>query len=324
MIRPFFCAALVAASLLLIAPDRAAGQVPASGAQQQARVNEAAPVFLLPDATRTPLRTLQPGISAMVERVQGEWVQIIFNDAQLGRRTGWIQLKHVTLSAAPPPSPPTVAPTQERTGTGAAASQTRRPLPPARRQPAKPSVRGFGTFGYDKMSAAESFRAITGSDSTHAFGGGVQGINLWKGLFAEVSVERTRTDGERAFVFNNEVFALGIPLKITIMPIDVVAGWRAGVGGRHPYATYGGAGITSVSYKETADFATAGDDLDERKTGFVGLFGVEVSVSKWIHVRAEGRYRRVTDILGTGGVSAAFDEKELGGFGGGVKVAFGR
>ena len=320
MIRLTFCAALVAAAMLLTTPARAAAQVPVAAGQQQARINEAAPVFLLPDATRTPLRTLQPGLSALVERVQGEWVQIIFNDPQLGRRTGWVQLKYVTLSAAPPPSPPTAAP-EKPAGT---ASQTRKPVPPVRRQPVKPSVRGFGTFGYDKMSAADSFRAITGSDATVAFGGGVQGINLWKGLFAEVSVERAHSDGERAFVFNDEVFPLGIPLKIKITPIDVIAGWRAGVGGRHPYATYGGAGITTVSYEETADFAASGDDVDERKTGFVGLFGIEVSVSKWIHLRAEGRYRRVTDILGNGGVSAAFDENELGGFGGGFKVAFGR
>ena len=131
-------------------------------------------------------------------------------------------------------------------------------------------------------------------------------------------------DGERAFVFNDEVFQLGIPLKITMTPIDVVGGWRIGVGGRHPYATYLGAGVTSVTYKETADFAGAGDDVDERRTGFVALLGVEVSVSKWIHVRGEGRYRRVTDILGVGGVSAAFEEDQLGGFGGGVKFVIGR
>lgn len=320
MIRVVFSAALAAAALSLTTPAPAMAQVPVSGAQQDARVNEAAPVFLLPDETRTPLRTLPRGTTATVERVQGEWVQITFNDPQLGRRTGWIQRKYVTLTAAPPPSPPTVAP---QTGKPPASSQARGTQPP-RRPPAKPSLRAFGTYGYDKMSASDSFRAITGSDSTHSFGGGAQGINLWKGLFAEVSVEHTQEDGERAFVFNDEVFPLGIPLKITMTPIDVVGGWRASSGGRHPIATYGGAGITSVSYKETADFATSGDDVDERKIGFVGIFGVEVSVGKLFHVRAEGRYRRVTDILGNAGVSEAFDEKELGGFGGGFKFVVGR
>jgi opacity protein-like surface antigen len=313
--------AVAAAILFLTIPASAIAQVPASR-QQDARVNEAAPVYLLPDATRTPLRTLQPGVTATVERVQGEWVQITFNDAQLGRRTGWIQLKYVTLSPAPPPSPPTVPPETTPPPTGKPSAQARRTAPP--RRPPKPSVRGFGTFGFDKMSAEESFKAVTGSDTTLSYGGGVQGINLWKGLFAEVNIEHTTEDGERVFVFNQEVFPLGIPLKIKMTPIDVVAGWRAAVGGRHPYASYVGGGVTFVSYKETADFAVSGDDVDEQKTGFVALFGVEASLSKWIHLRGEGRYRRVTDILGNGGASAAFDENDLGGFGFGVKVAFGR
>jgi opacity protein-like surface antigen len=324
MIRVTLSAALVAAALLPTIPVLAIAQIPVSGGQQNGRVNEAAPVFLLPDATRTPLRTLQAGTTVSVERVQGEWVQIVFNDPQLGRRTGWIQLKFVTLTGPAPPSPP--PPPPERTGRppgGAPPAQARRTVPPPRRQP-KPSVRAFGTFGFDKMSADASFNAITGSDTTHGFGGGVQGINLWKGLFAEVNIERSTVDGERAFVFNDEVFPLGIPLKIKTTPVDLVAGWRAGVGGRHPYATYVGGGVTFVSYKETADFAVSGDEVDEQKTGVVALFGVEVTVWKWIHVRGEGRYRRVTDILGNGGVSAAFDENELGGFGGGVKFVVGR
>ena len=50
-----------------------------------------------------------------------------------------------------------------------------------------------------------------------------------------------------------------------------------------------------------------------------GFFGIEVVGVEWIDLRAEGRYG-VTGILGNGGVSAAFDETELGGFGGGFKA----
>jgi opacity protein-like surface antigen len=321
MIRQMFSAAFVTAAWLLVLPTGAAAQIPVSAGQQSARFNEPAPVYLLPDETRVPLRTLPAGMTATVERVQGDWVQVSFNDPQLGRRTGWVQAKFVTLSAAPPPEPRTTTPPEGQPGGRPPAQRT---APPVRPRPPSPSVRAFGTYGYDKMFAEDSFRAITGSDSTHGFGGGVQGINLWKGLFAEVSVERSTVDGERAFVFNDEVFQLGIPLKITMTPIDFVGGWRVGVGGRHPFATYAGAGVTSVLYEETADFSSTDEDLDERKTGVVALFGVEVTVWKWIHVRAEGRYRRVTDVLGTGGVSAAFDENELGGFGGGLKFVVGR
>src|SRR4051812_40855606 len=98
MIRVTRSTAVVAVALFFTIALEAIAQVPVARGQQEARVNEAAPVYLLPDATRTPLRTLQPGMTATVERVQGEWVQITFNDPQLGRRTGWIQAKYVTLS----------------------------------------------------------------------------------------------------------------------------------------------------------------------------------------------------------------------------------
>ena len=131
MIRQTFSAAVVAAAaLLLTTPTPTAAQIPVSAGQQSARVNEAAPVYLLPDATRVPLRTLQPGTTATVERVQGDWVQIVFNDPQLGRRTGWIQSKFVTLIAAPPPEPGTVKPQPGvRPPTSQEARQSRRSPP---------------------------------------------------------------------------------------------------------------------------------------------------------------------------------------------------
>jgi len=318
MIRHTSLAVAAAVAMLIAAHGLAAAQAPvATNAPRSGRVNTAAPVFLLPDATRVPLKTLTEGTMVRVEREQGDWVQVTFNDAQLGRRTGWMEAKFLTMDAPEPPAPREVTPpppTQAR----------RTPPPPVRRRPPPPSIRAFGTYGFDTMSASDSFKAVTGSDHIHSFGGGVQGVNLWRGLFAEVSIERSTVDGERAFVYNEEVFPLGIPLKIEMMPLDMVGGWRVGVAGKHPYATYAGGGLTYVSYKETSDFAIEGDNVDERKFGFVGLFGFEYSASKWIHLRAEMRYRRITDILGLGGVSDALDENDLGGFGGGFKVAFGR
>ena len=58
----------------------------------------AAPVFGLPDATRTPLRTLPAGTTFAVREQKGDWVQIEFNDPQWGRRIGWVQRKFVKLN----------------------------------------------------------------------------------------------------------------------------------------------------------------------------------------------------------------------------------
>jgi hypothetical protein len=58
---------------------------------------EPAPVYLLPDAKRTPLRTLEKGTPIKLLRQQGEWDQIEFPDRQWGPRIGWIQRRFVRL-----------------------------------------------------------------------------------------------------------------------------------------------------------------------------------------------------------------------------------
>ena len=58
--------------------------------------------------------------------------------------------------------------------------------------------------------------------------------------------------------------------------------------------------------------------------GFVVLAGAEVSLARWIHLRGDVRYRQVNDVLGESGVSAAFEEDRLGGFGAAVKLVIGR
>ena len=109
MIRVMFSAALAAAALLLTTPARAVAQVPVSGAQQDARVNEPAPVFLLPDETRTPLRTLPP-------RHQ--------RDGRTG--AGRVGANHLQRSAARPPDGVDPAEIRDADGRSAAIAADRR------------------------------------------------------------------------------------------------------------------------------------------------------------------------------------------------------
>lgn len=290
-------------------------------AQTSATVMVAAPVFLKPDRTLTPLRTLAVGTTLMVERVEEDWVQVTFNDRQFGRRLGWIERRSIRMNIfeTPPAEPkPTPAPLP---GQGQARPGVR---PAIRRQPAPIGLRLLGSAASDSMSAAESFRAVTGSDRVPSYGGGIQVTNLWHGLYAEVAAERSVRDGQRVFVSGDDVFALGIPLRVRMTPIDVVGGWRSAPVGR--FMTYGGAGMTFVRYEETSDFADAdeNENVKEDGLGVVAVAGVEVRLSNWVHVRGEGRYRRVNDVLGLGGASAAFEETRLGGFGGGLKIVLGR
>ena len=287
------------------------------------RVDTAAPVYLLPDATRTPLRTLPVGMTAVALRRDAEWVQITFEDPQFGRRTGWIQAQFVTVIGAAEPA----APENRRPAPGVGASPTDRRPPAKTAQPAsraganRPGARLFGSFAFDRMAAAQSFAAITGNDGFVAFGGGIQGVNLWHGLFAETSVERMTAKGERAFVFGGTVHRLGIPVTIETTPVDVIAGWRVPLGRVTPFAA---GGLNFTRYRETSDFADEDENVQRWHNGFVALAGVETRVTPTVHIRGEFRWRELPDALGQGGVSREFAETSLGGVGGSLKIVFGR
>lgn len=298
------------------APSGAADeQAPAGRSQTSGAVSTAAPVYLLPDATRTPLKTLIAGTILRIGEIRGDWVQVTFNDGALGERTGWMERKYVSLGPTIEPDRPAEAPIPPSVQPSPRATQETSAYGPV-------GVRAFASIMADKMTASESFNAIIGKDSIVSFGGGVQAVNLWRGLFVEGSYEQSSEDGERAFVLDDEVFPLGIPLEIKMQNVDIVGGWRQNVGGR--VSAYGGAGATLLRYEETSDFAGDDENVDERYRGLVVMGGVEATIAKWVHVRGELRYRRVNDVFGAGGISAVFEESTFGGFGGGLKIAIGR
>ncbi len=281
-------------------------------------VTATAPVYLAPDSSRVPLRTLAAGTAATVDRSQQGWVRITFADPQYGPRTGWIETKFVKVDPTrAAPIPPRVEsakpPDTQKPATQAAATA---------RQPARaPSARVFAGAAFDRMTAAESFEAVTGSKTIPAFGAGVQGVDVWRGLYVEFAAEYSQTDGERVFVFDNEVFGLGIPLEIKQLPIDLTGGWRFPAG---PVTPFAGGGVTFLRYQEESEFADADENIDEWHYGLVLLGGVEVRLTSNLHVRGDFRYRRVEDAIGVGGVSAEFGDTALGGTGISLKVVFGR
>ena len=121
---------------------------------------------------------------------------------------------------------------------------------PARRAakaPPKPEGRLVLDVGAVWMTASESLKAVADTNRRWQFGGGIQGVNLWKGLFAEGTAGWSRLDGSRVFVYQDTVYDLGIPLTITFIPIDVGAGWRFAHGRRvHSYA---GGGVAFMKYR---------------------------------------------------------------------------
>jgi opacity protein-like surface antigen len=183
--------------------------------------------------------------------------------------------------------------------------------------------RGYVTYGTTAFGAGDSFEAVTGTSTKSGLGGGGTITGLWRGVFVDVAVSQQKLKGERVFMDAETVYRLGIPLTVRLRPIDVAAGWRFTVAGGR-VSPFAGVGASVVSYKETSSFAQSGDDISEQKTGALVLGGVDVAVWKWIHVGGDVRYRAVTGVLGLDGVSEVFNEDQLGGFSGGVRVSVGR
>jgi hypothetical protein len=184
-------------------------------------------------------------------------------------------------------------------------------------------IKGYGMVGGMNFDAADSFDAVFGTSSGTIFGGGAEVGLPWGGLYVGVGAWRFSDDGERVFVSGSEVFRLGIPLSVEITPVEITGGWRfKNIWAR--LVPYAGAGWSSYAYKETSDFADAGEDVDERYNGWHILGGAEFRVTRWLGIGGEIAFSSVPDALGAGGASEAFDETNLGGTSYRLKISVGR
>jgi hypothetical protein len=100
--------AIVRVSLIVLAA--AVLFVPAAAAQPQgaptkAVVVEEASIYLMPDATRAPLRVARPGMKLEVLETEDNWNHVRFQDLQYGLRTGYIEAKFVRQEMETHPQP---------------------------------------------------------------------------------------------------------------------------------------------------------------------------------------------------------------------------
>ena len=174
-------------------------------------------------------------------------------------------------------------------------------------------LRGFGDVGATTFTAEQSFAAVLGSASGKVFGGGVE-VVLPVRVFANVRASRFRETGQRVFLFEGEQFDLGIPTTITVTP---VAGDRRlpvrVLRSLHSLRRRRASGW--YRFKETSQFATDGENVDDRFTGFHILGGAEVGLWRWLALAGELQWATVPDAIGDdpNSVSHEFNESNLGG-----------
>ena len=150
-------------------------------------------------------------------------------------------------------------------------------------------LRGFGDVGSTTFTAEQSFAAALGSATGNVFGGGVE-VVLPIRVFVNVRASRFRETGQRVFLLEGEQFDLGIPTTITVTPVQVTGGYRFGTFDR--FIPYAGAGVGWYGFTETSQFATDGENVDDRFTGFHILGGAEFGLWRWLASAASCNGRR--------------------------------
>ena len=197
-----------------------------------------------------------------------------------------------------------------------------RPAPPSVPDP-NFALRPFLQISDEAEAAAQTFKADFGQSYEVFYGGGLQAV--WHGkYYVEVSASRFNKTGERAFVNNGQAFGLGIPLTVTITPLEVLGGYRFKPRQMPRVRPYIAGGLAYFAYKETSEFVDASDNVDTHHVGFAAQGGVEFRVHRWVGISVDADYTHVTGVLGQGGVSKEFGENDLGGVGARFRLIIGR
>ena len=200
---------------------------------------------------------------------------------------------------------------------GGAAAQS---PPPSR----SVQIGGYAMVGRFSFDARESFDTILGTTSGTILGGGATIGLPFGGLFVDVGAWQYSASGERVLVLEGQVIPLGIPLDVTITPIEISAGWRFRFRRLPKLIPYAAGGYTSYGYQETSTFAGASENVNERFGGYHLRGGAEVKITRWLGVAGEVAWTTVPDAIGDGGVSATFDEDNLGGTSFRARITVGR
>jgi opacity protein-like surface antigen len=287
---------------------------PSIGYNVRVTVGEA-PVFAQADARSPLVGRARSGDLLVVVGKENAWYKVrLPRDRRLsptGPISGYIEARLVVISgpggAIREPAGSTSGTARPLAGTGA-------------RGWGALQLRPFGEAAFQSFTARQSFKAIFSSSTGFLFGGGVD-LALARSLRLSVGVTHFQKTGERAFAFNGEAFQLGVPDRVSMTPITINLVYRFKAKRFTPYV---GGGAGAVVYRETADFAEAGDNISKTGSAFQALAGVEFPMTRGISAALEGQYQGVRGILGDTGVSQAFSEKDLGGASVRVRLIFGR
>jgi hypothetical protein len=168
------------------------------------------------------------------------------------------------------------------------------------------------TGGYLGLTASRSAEAVFDSSGGFTWGGAAR-YTITRGIFVSAGVRTFSKEGERVFVDrpNGEVARLGFPLSVRVTPVLFTAGYRFRDG--RMVVPYAGLGGSLTSFSEESSVAGRAYDVSRTKAGFHVVGGAEVGRGRF-RFGAEVGWSTVPNAVGFGGVSAVYDEDDLGGW----------
>jgi outer membrane protein W len=172
------------------------------------------------------------------------------------------------------------------------------------------SIRTFALGSFQRMTADQTFDAELKSSVQPFWGAGGE-VVVGERVYLDVTLSRFKRTGQRAFVFNDQTFPLGIPVTARVTPLEVVGGLRFRK--EASIVPYAGGGVGRYAYTEQSPASDASENVDVSHVGYVIQGGAEFAIQKWIAFAADVQYTHVPGILGAGGLSAQFGERDLGG-----------
>jgi hypothetical protein len=223
----------------------------------------------------------------------------------------------VPPAPAPTPAPRAVAPAPAPTPAPRTTYVTPPPAPPAA-PPApapEPEFRRFdlgGQFGYRWLSQApDSAKAIFGETGDLEYGGFFS-VAVNRNVFLSLSGTYFQKEGERVFLADPKGpwFRLGHPLKLRLIPVNLVVGWRFHVGENVvPWLAIGGG---ATFYREESTIGGITESVEKTEGTGIVMGGVDY-VNGNLLFGLQASWSTVPNSVGVGGVSAIYGEDDLGG-----------
>ena len=177
--------------------------------------------------------------------------------------------------------------------------------------------------GYSDMTnASKSAKAIFDGSSGGGTVGGFIRFGLGQSFFVEAHGRQFQRTGERVFVADasSQVFRLGHPLKIRLIPVYGVIGYRFGQNTH--FAPYVTVGLGATSYREESNVAGLVETFSATKVSGHGALGLDYLAGP-VRFGVEVGYSTVPNTIGQEGVSKVYAEKDVGGLTVLARLAFG-